>query len=156
MHRVRHFVAGTDFSESAGQALELAIELASAAAARITLVHVCEPGVDDLDDRRLRECGEALAEVVAAHRRGHAGLAGVLRCGKPWEKLDNVAAEAGAGLIVVGRHGAGRGRSVEMGSVADHLVRCASRPVLTVPWDPTRLDVEAFVANQACRRRKES
>jgi nucleotide-binding universal stress UspA family protein len=35
-------------------------------------------------------------------------------------------------LIVVGRHGAGRGRTVPLGSVADHLARSASRPVLIV------------------------
>jgi nucleotide-binding universal stress UspA family protein len=150
MHRLRHLVAGTDFSEAAAQALELAIELASAAAACVTLVHVCEPDADDL---RLRACGEALAEVVAGLRRERAAVTGVLRCGKPWEKLDNVAVEVGAGLIVVGRHGAGRGRRVEMGSVADRLVRCASRPVLTVPRDLTRLDDEASGTNHPCERR---
>jgi nucleotide-binding universal stress UspA family protein len=132
MQRLRQLVCGTDFSEGAARAFAVAIELAAAAGAGITLVHVSEFGADDLDDRRLRAEDEALSRLVA--RQGHQGVdvAGVLRCGRPWEKLDNVAAEVGASLIVVGRQGAGRGRSVEMGSVADRLVRCASRPVLIV------------------------
>jgi len=132
MQALRQLVCGTDFSECAEHALEQAIELALAAAARITLVHVHEPGDEDLDDRRLVQCEAALSEVVARHWRRGVELAGVLRSGSPWTKLDNVAAEVGASVIVVGRHGAGRGRSVDLGSVADHLVRGANRPVLTV------------------------
>jgi nucleotide-binding universal stress UspA family protein len=132
---LRQLVAGTDFSASAEQAIEMALRLASSAArpARITLVHVCELDVDELDEQRLLRCDEALAEGVARCRRGAIEVTGVLRSGTPWEKLDNVAAEVGASLIVVGRHGGGRGPSVEIGSVADRLVRSASRPVLTIP-----------------------
>ncbi len=72
---------------------------------------------------------------LTKHRRRGADLTGVLRSGKPWEKLDNVAVEVGASLIVVGRRGAGRGRSVGLGTVTDHLLRSASRPVLTVSND---------------------
>ena len=140
METLRHVVCGTDFSQPAEQALELALELASL----LTVVHVCELGIDELDDRRLQECSEALDGLVARVQRSRGGVTGVLRHGNPWEKLDNVAAEVGAGLIVVGRHGAGRGRRVAMGSVADQLVRYSCRPVLTVPHDLTRLDSEAF------------
>lgn len=131
----RPIVCGIDFSECAEQALEVALELASAASSPLTLVHVCEPGALDLDDGHLRQCEEALFGVVARHRHRRVDVMGVLRCGKPWMKLDNVAAEVGARLIVIGRHGAGRGRSVGLGAVADHLVRLASRPALIVPFE---------------------
>lgn len=126
-------MSGTDFSDCAEQALELAIQLAVAAAARITLVHVCEPGAEDLDDRGLAQSEAALSHIVARHRQRGVEITGVLRQGKPWEKLDNVAAEVGAGLIVIGRQGAGR--SAEIGSVADRLLRHASRSVLAVACD---------------------
>ena len=132
MQTLRHLVSGTDFSECAERAIETAITLAVAVRARVTLVHVCELGAHDLDESRLLECGEALSDVVARYQRCGVEVKGVLRSGKPWEKLDNVAAEVGAGLIVIGRQGAGRCRSVELGSVADRLVRLANRPVLTV------------------------
>ena len=58
-------------------------------------------------------------------------------------KIKIKAAEVGADLIVIGRHGGGRGGAVPIGSVAERLARSASRPVLTVPCDLVRLDVEA-------------
>lgn len=133
MQTLRHVVAGTDFSESAEQALELAIVLAAAARVPVTVAHVCEQGIDDSDDHRRLHCGgKALSELVARHRRSGVELVSVLRLGEPWRKLENLAAEVGAGLIVIGRSGKGRDRSSELGSVADQLVRRASRPVLTV------------------------
>lgn len=143
MQKLRRVVCGTDFSANAGRALELALELAVAAGAHVTLVHVYEPAADDLDDEHLLRCDEALAAVLAGRDDLCVEVTGVLRSGKPWEKLDNVAAEVGASLIVIGRHGAGRGRLVEIGSVAAQLVRSASRPVLTVACDFDRLDPEA-------------
>lgn len=130
MQTLRRLVFGTDFSEGAEQALRVAIDLAVAAAAPITLVHVCEPDADD--DGRMRKCDQKLARLLAAHRDDRVELTALLRSGKPWEKLDNVAVELGASLIVVGRQGAGRGRGAVIGSVAQQLVRSASRPVLTV------------------------
>lgn len=141
MQTLRHLVVGTDFSEQADQALELGIRLALDGGARITLVHVCELCVDDrLEEARRRQSHEGLSRLVARHRH-RVEIAGVLRSGRPWEKLDNVAAEVGASLIVVGRHGAGRGRDVAaIGSVAARLVRTANRHVLTVASDFDRLE----------------
>jgi nucleotide-binding universal stress UspA family protein len=145
MQTLRQLVTGTDFSACAERALELAIALARAAGARVTLVHVCELGESDLDDRRLVESEARLARVVARYQ-AQVELTGVLRSGKPWEKLDNVAAEVGASLIAIGRQGAGRGArsaGAGLGSVAERLVRSASRPVLTVADDFDRLLSEA-------------
>jgi nucleotide-binding universal stress UspA family protein len=132
MQTLRKLVVGTDFSPAAQQALELAIGIASALAARIVLVHVFEPGIADLDDQRLGQCEQALCRLVAEQQGRNVDLLGVLRSGKPWQKLDNVAVEVGASLIVIARHGGGRGRRVAIGTVAEQLVRCASRPVLLV------------------------
>ncbi|MCK6544350.1 universal stress protein [Myxococcota bacterium] len=135
----RRVVAGTDFSRAADHALALAIELARATGAGLTLVHVCEPDDDDL-----ARFDDALARALTRHRCTRVEITTVVRSGRPWSKLDNVAAEVGASLIVVGRHGAGRGPRVALGSVAEALVRSASRPVLTVANDLERLDLEAL------------
>ena len=127
MQTLRRIVVGIDFTECAERALDTAITLAQAARARITVAHVCEPD-DELDDSRLER---ALSRLVAGHQHHDLEVTGVLRSGKPWEKLNNVAIQVGAGLIVVGR-----GRR-ELGSVADRLVRIASRPVLVVGSDWT-------------------
>ena len=148
MQRLRNLVSGTDFSECAEQALEVAIQLAAAASARITLVHVCQLDADDLDDRRLLAAEAALSRVIDRYRARGVDIVGVLRCGKPWDKLDNVATEVGASLIVIGRHGAGRGPSVQLGAVADQLLRRASRSVLSVAFHPFRLEREAPETHQ--------
>jgi nucleotide-binding universal stress UspA family protein len=134
MRTLRNLVVGTDFSKPAQQALEFAIGIASDSGVRIALVHVCEPGADDFDERRLGQCEQALSRLVLEQRSRGLDVTGVLRSGKPWQKLDNVAVEVGASLIVIARHGAGRA-SIAVGSVAEQLVRCASRPVLVVASD---------------------
>lgn len=147
MQTLRQLVAGTDFSTCAECALETAIELARTTFARVTVVHVCELGVADFDDERIRQCNEALSEIVAKHRHSNVEVTGVLRVGKPWEKLDNVAAEVGASLIVIGRHGAGHGPHAQLGSLAHHLVNSANRSVLTVACDFNCFDAEIHPTN---------
>ncbi len=142
MSTLRPLVTGTDFSDCAEQALELALGLALAAGTGITLAHVCELGVDEADERRLQRCRESLTAVVAKYGNRGVAITGVLRSGRPWEKLDNLAAEVGASLIVIGRYGAA-GPRVALGSVAEQLVRSATRPVLTVSCDFNRFDAEA-------------
>ena len=148
MQTLRTIVVGTDFSACAAHALETAITLASLGDARITVVHVCalsaERGVTDgmvsqaLDDQLLDACQAALDHAIARHARRGIELTGVLRSGRPAEKLNNVAAEVGASVIVIGRHGAGREAFSELGSVSERLMRTSTRPVLVVPCDMTR------------------
>lgn len=143
METVRQLVAGTDFSECADQALALAVQLAAAALARLTVVHVCEP---DAEEHVVLERSEALSALLAEHCHTGVEIDAVLRCGVPWKKLDNVAAEVGAGLIVIGRHGSGR--HAALGTVADQLTRYAHRSVLTVTCDFDCLGDEAFAIKQ--------
>jgi nucleotide-binding universal stress UspA family protein len=52
--------------------------------------------------------------------------------GPPSQKIHNVAVDLGADLIVIGMQGR-RGRVGAIGSVAERVVRTATRPVLMVP-----------------------
>ncbi|HTU61992.1 MAG TPA: universal stress protein [Polyangiales bacterium] len=143
METVRQLVLGTDFSECADQALALALQLAAASLARLTVVHVCEP---DAEEQVVLERSETLSTLVAGHGCAGVEINAVLRSGVPWKKLDNVAAEVGAVLIVIGRHGSGR--SAGLGTVADQLIRYAHRSVLTVACDFSCLSGEAFAIKQ--------
>lgn len=142
MQTLRPLVTGTDFSACAECALAIAVQLAAAARTGITLVHVSDPGLDDIDDTAAAHANERLAALVAKHRKDGVEITAVLRSGRPWEKLDNLAVEVGASVIVIGRHGRG-GHAAELGCVARHLVRSSSRPVLTVSCDFDRHDHEA-------------
>jgi universal stress protein E len=138
MQSLRHLVVGTDFSACSESALECAITLAKLGLARITVVHVCELSnelgdsvqASDFDDAILRTCTEQLAAIVSRRARCGVDVKGLLRTGKPWEKLNNAATEVGASLIVIGRHGTSVTPTI--GSVATHVLRTATRPVLVV------------------------
>jgi nucleotide-binding universal stress UspA family protein len=147
MRTLRPLVCGTDFSEDAERAFQLAVEFALVAHTQVVLVHVCQLDADTVDELRLSRCHEALSAVIERHRHRGVDVTAVLRSGIPWEKLDNVAADVGASLIVIGRRGAGD-RDVALGSVADQLLRTASRPVLTVLNELIDLDSEAPETNR--------
>jgi nucleotide-binding universal stress UspA family protein len=142
MDRIKTIVIGTDFSDVAGQALNTAAALAQVHGARLVVVHVCElrvdfgsPGVDapDAEDRLAAAAEVALATAVrhCAPARG-VETEVVVRRGAPWDKIHNVAIDVGADLIVIGAKGQRRMARV-FGSVAERLVRTATRPVLIIP-----------------------
>ena len=139
MQALRHLVVGTDFSRCADSAMTCAITIANLGLAQITLVHVCELstelGLPDsvatsaIDDELLRSCTQRLAAELARHARCGVEINALLRTGKPWEKLNNVVVEVGASLIVIGRCGLGETTGA-LGSVARHVLRSSTRPVL--------------------------
>jgi nucleotide-binding universal stress UspA family protein len=145
MRPIKRIVVGTDFSECADLALDGAVDLAAQVGAAITLVHAYEPplalGFSDsalltdaqFDEMVAVEAHSQLALAVERRRSRGIDIEFVLRTGLPWEKLHNVAVDVGADLIVVGAHGhRGFSRSV-FGSVAERVIRTASRRVLVIP-----------------------
>jgi nucleotide-binding universal stress UspA family protein len=130
----------TDFSKEAAAAFDVACALARDSRARLIVLHVERPPLTTLggqtfvpplpseyDRERLRE---KLLEIrppetnIAVEHR--------LEFGEPETVILDVAAEVRAGLIVMGIHGHSGLRRLLMGSVAEHVVRKASCPVLTV------------------------
>ena len=58
-------------------------------------------------------------------------------CGKPGEKIVNIAKEEKATLIITGTRGLGKFRRTIMGSVSDYIVHHACVPVLVCRWKQT-------------------
>lgn len=83
--------------------------------------------VDDIEDR-----GQGLLDSFAA-RVEESGLDATTRCchGRPDEEIRAYADEIDADLIVMGFQGQSQRREAQIGSVAERVVRSASRPVLT-------------------------
>ncbi len=127
----------TDFSDHSEYALQLACGLARDSGARLILMHVVPPPI-------------AHGEVVARRQRDgyHAQLekelnrlvppdpqirvARWLEDGDPATVIVQVAQDLPCDLIVMGTHGRTGVRRLLMGSVAEHVVRNAPCPVLTV------------------------
>jgi nucleotide-binding universal stress UspA family protein len=147
--RFKQIVCGVDFSECSMHALECAMSMAQEADAQLTVVHVIElppdvprevhenlpPGPRSLreyialaeEDRR-RRLNDAIPETV----RTYCSVETVLTTGKPYRELLRAASDRKADLLVVGIHGRGPVDRLLFGSTAQHLVRQASCPVLTL------------------------
>jgi nucleotide-binding universal stress UspA family protein len=139
-------VVGTDGSETAGQAVREAIELAKALGASINLVSAFEP----VPAQRLREEARQVPEDmqwmispredVDATLRDAAGqveAAGVsvstyAREGDPADAILDVAEENGADLIVVGNKGMTGAKRFLLGSVPNKVSHYAPCSVLII------------------------
>jgi nucleotide-binding universal stress UspA family protein len=134
MEHAPWIVVGTDFSEAAGRALELAVERAAAFKASLACVHAVEAprpeGSLDPTPTLLSRLAEIVARTEAADKGVHVEL--FVRVGVPWEQVDDVAAELGALLIVVGAIGAHSAERA-LGGVTNRLAATSTRPVLVAP-----------------------
>jgi nucleotide-binding universal stress UspA family protein len=133
----RPIICGTDFSDTAFEAIDIAAAMARRLETRLVLVHVDESyGMAAVDSR--------LFEAAVAHGRPELNrmadrLRGLgtdvdekLLCGSAFDKLVTVATEARGWLIVVGAVGHGLVRRLLLGSVAERTAETSPIPTLVV------------------------
>jgi len=140
--RVDRILCPVDFAPSSMKALTYALSLAQEAGATLTLLHVLEPIPDEvaappfdiLAHQRAREA-EAQARLRAAipdEARDWCQPVEVIASGKPYREIIRVAEETRSGLIVMGSGGHNVFERMFVGSTANHVVRRAPCPVLTL------------------------
>jgi nucleotide-binding universal stress UspA family protein len=133
----------TDFSPSAKAAARLAVEVATRFDAELHIVHAYGlPGLTlpdgtfyaapDYAAKVAESAQKALDAEVQAHTGLRIRVVGHLEMEEPHRAILETAKEVGAGLIVLGTHGRRGLPRWLMGSVAEHVVRTAPVPVLTV------------------------
>ena len=142
---VSRILCATDFSETSGEALDFALALAGKHDAEVTLLHVVEsvpefgdprfPVLPELD--RLRQEHEQMSrerlEKAILEARGAGGkIEARVAVGRAYKEILRVAALERADLIVVGAQGHGPIEHLLSGSNAQHVIRRATCPVLTV------------------------
>lgn len=140
MLAMRTILYPTDFSSDAQPAFEVACALASEGGGRLVVLHVERPplatlggtaGVPPLPNEYNRErLGEKLRRIQPT--RASIAVEHRLEYGDPAAVILKSARESGAALIVMGTHGRTGLRRLLMGRVAEHVLRKASCPVLTV------------------------
>ena len=147
----KQLLCAIDFSDSSVAALQYALSLAQEADARLTVLHVIEwpweeppaPRLEDLppeqgaalaDYRRYCEtsASKRLEALVPTSVGGSHRPATQVRNGKPYVQILDAAASEGSDLIVVGVRGRNPLDMTLFGSTANHVVRRASCPVLTL------------------------
>ena len=128
-----------DFDDNSLAALDSALHLAQESGATLYVMNVVfqplatpgfplEPGpvVSEEPSRR------ALEEVARERLHGKAHYELLIRIGKPAELINQAAEELDVDLIVMATHGRTGVGHLFLGSVAEHVVRTAKRPVLTI------------------------
>jgi len=130
----------TDFSSSASEALQIASSLALQHGARLILLHVAQRPVTSIGGMPVPPPPPPVIDWCVLKVQLDAIAAGIkgvavdarLAEGEPAVVIVDLARETGADLIVIGSHGRSGLSRLLMGSVAEHVVRNASCPVLTV------------------------
>jgi nucleotide-binding universal stress UspA family protein len=142
----RHILHPTDFSDPSKAAFEVACSIARDTGADLLVVHVIPPPVsyDDLAESRREGHRDRLRDELHAVKPVDSNLAvaRLLLDGDAATVIAETAAAQGVDLIVLGTHGrTGVGRLL-MGSVAEHVLRKARCPVLTVKASPAPAQVD--------------
>jgi nucleotide-binding universal stress UspA family protein len=146
----------TDFSPQSNAALEYARAVATRFGASLHLLHVADdpyraalaaevyvPEVEGLRDEIITNAvGRLKEQLTAADTTAlHATTAAII--GTPAWTIVDYAGANDVDLIVMGTHGRGGMAHLLVGSVAEHVLRTAPCPVLTVRYAPATATAKA-------------
>ena len=144
MISIKRILVPTDFSDCALPAVRYAAELADKFAAELILLHIVPDTVLALPDA-VMPTPAPMADLNALTDAGKQGLAKLIaeklearhprsevRIGSPTAEIVAAAKDLHADLVCIGTHGRGGIARVLLGSVAEHVLRQAPCPVLTV------------------------
>jgi nucleotide-binding universal stress UspA family protein len=142
---VQKILLPTDFSEPSYEALKTADELAVHFRAELILLHVVSNplpvagfhglSVSDLprETEKMETEGRQNLDRVMKERLTAAVTArSLITVGFPADEIARVADEEKVGMIVIATHGLSGWRRFVFGSVAEKVIRLASRPVLLI------------------------
>jgi nucleotide-binding universal stress UspA family protein len=143
----KRILCAIDFSDCSMRALKYATSLAEEADASLAVVHVFElegtlPDTwrETLTPRSIRdeliaierERREKLAYAVPESARTFCSVETIMAAGTPYREILRLATEKRSELIVLGIHGRNAADLLFFGSTANHVVRRATCPVLTI------------------------
>ena len=142
---VTRIVCATDFSETSGHAVHMALAFAAQEKAQVTLLHVVESipdfgspmylGLPDLGPLRQdleQSARERLQKMAAEAESSEVKVDIRVAAGRAYKEILRVALEERADLLVIGAQGHGVIEHMLTGSNAQHVIRGATCPVLTV------------------------
>ena len=141
----RIILVPTDFSDTAGAALDYAKFLARKFDAKLHVLHVLQSPfayvsaiegsaeLAFLREEMSKDAGRRLHAALTAEERRDFDVRTSALWGIPWSDIVNYANKTGVDLIVMGSHGRSGIQRLFLGSVAEKVVRHAPCAVLTVP-----------------------
>lgn len=143
MDPLNHILVTTDFSEGADLAIRPAVELAARAAARLTLLHVVEPGFaakllpDAKAGAATRHATDEAQRTLDKTANAHLGVLPnastvVVVDDDPVRAVTDYARDHDVDLVVIATHGRTGWRRLILGSVTEKVVAQAPCAVLAV------------------------
>jgi nucleotide-binding universal stress UspA family protein len=136
----QRILAATDFSQTAGLALDHAHALARQFQAKLYLVHVVPkelyfvppaPSRDTIA-RAKQYAQQELQKLALSASLGDVAHKEILGEGQVWRALQEIIQSEQIDLVVVGTHGRASNKKLALGSVAEEIFRMADCAVLTV------------------------
>lgn len=130
---LRKIVLCTDFSDHAHRASEYALSMATEYGAELTLLHVLEtfPSSTEIENVT-REALQQLDETVPSDQRRGSNVRSLVRIGKPYQQIIQLAVETEADLVIVGVRGRGALDTALFGSTTYRVIQLGPCPVLAV------------------------
>jgi nucleotide-binding universal stress UspA family protein len=123
----------TDFSDQSEQVLEHAVSLASEYGGELTLVHVLENVADSADvEDEIAKVMETLEKCIPPETRRNCKTKTLVRIGKPYQQILELALESRTDLIVMGVRGRNALDLAVFGSTTYRVVQLGPCPVLVV------------------------
>lgn len=144
MPHITRIVVPVDFSEYSKNAFRYAIDFARTFDAEMILVYVIEPIIYPADfsfgqvalpsmERELQERGlDQLQSLISKEVPPGLRARAVIRSGKPFVEIIQLAKEEQADLIIIATHGHSGIEHVLFGSTAEKVVRKSPCPVLSI------------------------
>jgi nucleotide-binding universal stress UspA family protein len=139
---IKKVLVPVDFSPPSTQAINHAISLARKFHAKLFLLHVIEPSSallvafpnegKKLERQRHEQAERMLSALVASEDQDNLDLEIIVKSGEIEREISSAIREAEADLVVMGTHGRRLLGRWLIGSVAQHMLRKMSVPVLTV------------------------
>lgn len=146
---MKTIIVPTDFSEQAGYALDLAVQIARRSSAKVLLLNVIE-GMRSFSFNTMGEAESATGEEAFVIRKlidqtrenlydvkskpeyADVEIESLVEMGNPYQSIGSVVGEHNAELIVMGTKGASGVEEVMIGSNTERVVRYAKCPVVTI------------------------
>jgi nucleotide-binding universal stress UspA family protein len=131
--RLQRILYCTDFSDHSSRALAYALSLAMEYNAELSMLHVLEdlPESENLEGR-VAEFTRRLEEPVPEDARNWCKIRSVVRIGKPYQQILQLALEAEADLVIMGVRGRNAVDLALFGSTAHRVIQLGTCPVLAV------------------------
>ena len=130
---LKRIVLCMDFSDHAHRALKYALSIAREYHAELTLLHVLEhlPGSKDLQSATAKVTKQ-LKELVSTRARKPSLVKFLVRIGKPYQEIIEVASETQTDLAIMGVRGRSSLDSALFGSTTYRVIQLGPCPVLAV------------------------